>query len=127
MRNRYGRSLSETDPRKTITIIKSQNISISTSGILNLKIYETAFNTEWCIRFVNNLLTHLQKANMLNNYLLLDNAPIHKNHEIPNLGEINGYSLYFLPPYSPQLNPIGRIPSAWKGKIKSENCPSKNI
>ena len=38
--------------------------------------------------------------------LVLDNASIHKNHRLRELYEAYGVALEFLPPYSPDFNPI---------------------
>ena len=34
----------------------------------------------------------------------------------------NGHRLIFLPPYTPQLNPIENVFSLWKAKIRQSNC-----
>ena len=38
--------------------------------------------------------------------VVLDNLSSHKNQEVRNLIESVGAELWFLPPYSPDLNPI---------------------
>jgi transposase len=52
------------------------------------------------------------------NYLVMDNAPIHKNEDIQNYIESRGYGCIYLPPYSPELNPIEQFWSVCKSKIK---------
>ena len=47
--------------------------------------------------------------------VVLDNLSAHKNQEVRNLIESAGAELWFLPPYSPDLNPIEKM---WS-KIKS--------
>jgi transposase len=47
--------------------------------------------------------------------VVLDNLSAHKNQEVRNLIESVGAELWFLPPYSPDLNPIEKM---WS-KIKS--------
>ncbi|KAG1139787.1 hypothetical protein G6F37_009497 [Rhizopus arrhizus] len=39
-------------------------------------------------------------------YLVMDNVPIHKHTDIRIYIEIRGYDCIYLPPYSPELNPI---------------------
>ena len=47
--------------------------------------------------------------------VVMDNLSAHKNKEVRNLIESIGAQLWFLPPYSPDLNPIEKM---WS-KIKS--------
>ena len=54
----------------------------------------------------------------------MDNASIHKSSSISELVESKGHSVCFLPPISPQLNPIEEVFFPWKSFIKSQN--SKN-
>jgi len=129
MRQRYGRSLVGTQPRKTITSIRSQNISvcaaITRNGILNFKVLEKAFNAEQFRIFIDDLLNELRSHGIVNKIIIADNASIHKNKEVKELIEQAGHQLIFLPPYTPQLNPIEEVFSVWKNKIRSENCKSK--
>ncbi|KAL7313071.1 hypothetical protein PS15m_012337 [Mucor circinelloides] len=39
------------------------------------------------------------------NYLIMDNAPIHTNDDMKLFIESRGYRCVYLPPYSPELNP----------------------
>jgi transposase len=41
-----------------------------------------------------------------NTVLLLDNASIHKTNAVKNAARDRGFELLFLPPYSPEFNPI---------------------
>lgn len=52
------------------------------------------------------------------NYLIMDNAPIHTNTEIQKYVESRGYGCVYLPPYSPELNPIEQFWSVCKSKLK---------
>jgi len=129
MRQRYGRSAVGIPPRKTITSIRSQNISvcaaISRNGALTFKVLEKAFNADHFRIFVTDLLEELHRLAAVNKVLIIDNASIHKNKELKQLIEEAGHQLIFLPPYTPQLNPIEEFFSAWKSKIRSANCSSK--
>ncbi|KAG1415261.1 hypothetical protein G6F58_006563 [Rhizopus delemar] len=53
-------------------------------------------------------------------YLVMDNVPIHKNVDIRNYIESRGYFCVYLPPYSPELNPIEQFWSVCKSKLKRE-------
>jgi len=74
-----------------------------------------SLNTEYFQTFINELSKEFEKTH---NILILDNARFHysKSLKIPN-----NISLIFLPPYSPDLNPIERfwqdIKKIFKSKI----------
>ena len=51
-------------------------------------------------------------------YLIMDNAPIHTNEDIRKHVESRGYGCVYLPPYSPELNPIEQFWSVVKSKLK---------
>lgn len=50
--------------------------------------------------------------------LILDNASFHKSSESKRLIEAAGCKILFLPPYSPDLNPIEKFWANMKNKIK---------
>lgn len=51
------------------------------------------------------------------NYLIMYNAPIHINEDIRKYVESRGYGCVYLPPYSPELNPIEQFWSVVKSKL----------
>ena len=53
-------------------------------------------------------------------YLVIDNSSIHTHEDIQKHIEIHGYGCVYLPPYSPELNSIGRFWSVCKSKLKRE-------
>lgn len=53
-------------------------------------------------------------------YIVMDNAPIHKHKYIQKYIESRGYRCEYLPPYSPELNPIEQFWSVVKSKLKRE-------
>jgi transposase len=56
----------------------------------------------------------------------MDNSPIHKEDELRALieGQQIHHQLKFLPTYSPQLNPIELMFSAWKAEFKNVESSS---
>ncbi|CAO3694473.1 unnamed protein product [Rhizopus stolonifer] len=54
------------------------------------------------------------------NYLIMDNTPIHTSDSIRRFIENRGYGCVYLPPYSPELNPIEQFWSVVKSKLKKE-------
>jgi transposase len=56
--------------------------------------------------FVSKILPHLNPWPLPNSLLIIDNAKIHMYKELQDAVESRGAKIFFLPPYSPQLNPI---------------------
>lgn len=54
-----------------------------------------------------------------NKYLILDNCSSHKNNDVINILKKNNVNFLFLPPYSPEYNPIELAWSKIKQFIKS--------
>ena len=50
--------------------------------------------------------------------IILDNASFHKSIETRRLIEESGCKLLFLPPYSPDLNPIEKYWAIMKAKVR---------
>jgi transposase len=50
--------------------------------------------------------------------LILDNASFHKSIEIRRLVESHGCEILYLPPYSPDLNPIEKYWAIMKTKVR---------
>ncbi|KAG1578520.1 hypothetical protein G6F48_011862 [Rhizopus delemar] len=59
-----------------------------------------------------------QYPHMKGHYLVMDNAPIHTSEDIAKYVESRGYHCVYLPPYSPELNPIEQFWSVVKSKVK---------
>ena len=51
-------------------------------------------------------------------YIVMDNAPIHTADEIEEMIPKRGYRSTYLPPYSPELNPIENFWSTMKSYVK---------
>lgn len=70
-------------------------------------------------RFISKTLDEMDKfPEMKNFYIVMDNAPIHTSDSIKNLIEARGYRAIYLPPYSPELNPIENFWSIVKNSVK---------
>ncbi|KAG1446092.1 hypothetical protein G6F46_011913 [Rhizopus delemar] len=57
---------------------------------------------------------------MKGNYLVIDNASIHKSKPMVRKIESRGYKVMYLPPYSPELNPIEQFWAIVQGKMKRD-------
>lgn len=66
-------------------------------------IYKGTANTKLVITWVKELLLPSLNTNSI---LIWDNATIHRSKELIKLIEKQNHTMLFLPPYSPDLNPI---------------------
>lgn len=80
--------------------------AISLDGILHLEVVEKAITGADFRRFVEGLLPRMNEWPLPNSVLVVDNASIHKVAGIREMIEERGARLLFLPPYSPDFNPI---------------------
>jgi transposase len=88
-------------------------MAISNNRIIAYETYKTSINT--------NIFT--------NKYLLMDNVAFHKSLIVANTIKQSNNNLLFIPPYSPQLNPIEEVFSKIKHTFASLNTmsPTKNF
>lgn len=56
--------------------------------------------------FIANILPHLNPWPMQNSIVIIDNAKIHMYKELEEAIASRGAIIFYLPPYSPQINPI---------------------
>jgi transposase len=96
--------------RQSIVAAKCLNKIIAPFG------YKGTCNSELFIFWLKTILIPVLKKGQI---IIMDNASIHKAKEIRELIEKAGCHLVFLPPYSPDLNPIEHSWSHMKQKIRS--------
>lgn len=128
-RQKYGRSLVGTSPRKQVRAIRSKNFSVCAAickkKILFYDVKESAYNREGFIQFLNNLFSVFGEEEMGPMTIIMDNCSIHKGDAVEEVIRNQGHTLMFLPAYSPQLNPIEEAFSKWKCLIKNSNSNSR--
>ena len=56
-----------------------------------------------------------------NSVLIMDNARVHHGGNIEELCEARGVLLIYLPPYSPDMNPIKKVFLVLKAQLKLHN------
>jgi transposase len=56
-----------------------------------------------------------------NSVLIMDNARVHIEGRLGELCNAGGFLLQYLPPYSPDMNPIEKVFSMMKSQIKRRN------
>lgn len=99
--------------KKTAPILlpASRSRSLNVVGLMNrendlfFEIHETTFNSEKAISFLDRFAQQIKKKTVI----ILDNAPIHKSKKFKaqiDRWEEMDLLIFFLPPYSPELNLI---------------------
>lgn len=69
-------------------------------------LYETSTTSIWFNQWMQE---HLFKELNPNSVLILDNAAFHNKKKINEIAEEYGHKVIFLPPYSPDFNPIEKV------------------
>ena len=122
MRVSRGRSLIGTDAVLTVPSLRARNISIccaiNVGSIIHYETKTSAYNSGSYIIFLRNLLNNLALNGKLRGVLIMDNVNLHKTIEVRNFIANSGFELFYLPPYSPFLNPIENAFSEMKNFVK---------
>ena len=94
----------------TVAVLSEEGIKAqyNYTGSLNADFFITYLNT-----FVLPILTNGQT-------LILDNHPVHRAKSVQSFLKQNGIKFLYLPPYSPDLNPIEEAFSKFKQYIKKQ-------
>ncbi|KAF0703187.1 hypothetical protein AaE_015503 [Aphanomyces astaci] len=81
--------------------------AFTTSGFLAWEYTDGTFDREkFHGAMVKSIIPYLNAWPLPRSILILDNAKIHMYNELQEAVHSKGALLFFLPPYSPQLNPI---------------------
>lgn len=85
-------------------------------------------NTDHYLAYISNVMDVLDKNNLRDFYLVMDNAPIHgpRGKKVEEFISKRGYKCVYLPPYSPFLNPIEEFWSKVKSGIKRTPIDGKD-
>lgn len=96
--------------------------AMSTKGILDCHCVSDSVNGTEFLYFIQHiLLPHLKPFNGINDHsvVIMDNASIHHVTGVSQLIDSTGALLYYLPPYSPDLNPIEEAFSKLKSTLRA--------
>ena len=110
---KYGYSVRGKRPISSQLLVRGKRVSglalISVNGLLDVKIENNTTNADSFYDFVQkHVLPHLMPFNGQNPHsvVIMDNCAIHHIEEIASMIEDVGSLVHYLPPYSPDLNPI---------------------
>jgi transposase len=88
--------------------------------LLTVSLFETTINTAIFTQWVlQDLIPKLPPESVV----VLDNATFHKGLEMINSLESLGHTVLYLPPYSPDLNPIEQKWAQAKARRRKLQCP----
>jgi len=93
--------------------------ALSLDGVLHLDVQECAYNTQLFTEFVDGLLDKMNPFPEPKSVIVMDHASMHKSADLRALVEARGMRLEFLPPYSPDLNPIEEAFTAVKAWLRA--------
>ena len=123
---RYGYSVRGIPAKTQKFLVRGERISaiacMSSAGLMDVKTLHGTANGEVFYSFVQtHLLPHLMPYNGTNPHsvVVLDNCSIHHVAEVVKSINDVGAHVLFLPPYSPDLNPIEELFSKVKTTLKS--------
>ena len=94
--------------------------AITTDGILDYEVFHGSYTAERFNDFVTRVLDQMNAYPAPRSVLLLDNASIHHSAEFRLLCEAKGVRYEYLPPYSPDLNPIEMMFNELKAWMRRE-------
>ena len=94
------------------------------SALVTVSLFQTTINTTvfnaWVVQ---DLIPKLPEKSVV----VMDNATFHKSQEMAKALQIGGHTLLFLPPYSPDLNPIEKKWAEVKAKRRSKQCAIEEL
>ncbi|KIJ27476.1 hypothetical protein M422DRAFT_190966, partial [Sphaerobolus stellatus SS14] len=91
--------------------------ALSLHGMISLKIVEGSFTATTFAEFIEELLNQMNPFPGPNSVIVMDNCQIHKRQDNLDMIIERGMRYEFLPPYSPDLNPIEEAFSAIKARL----------
>ena len=99
------------------------------AGLVNNKsiapmVFNGACNTELFNSWVEKFLIKELRSGQ---FVVMDNASFHKSRKTRELIETVGYKAIFLPPYSPDLNPIEKFWANMKRWVRTKISGKKQL
>jgi transposase len=90
---------------------------VSEDGMIAPYVLDGAVNAELFVAYIEQVLVPTLKVDDI---VIMDNLPVHKAPAVRQAIEAAGAQLLFLPPYSPDLNPIEMVFAKMKTKLRDE-------
>jgi len=96
--------------------------AISNTGVLRFSLFTGKFTSDKFIEFLRRLIKTVSKKV----YLIIDGHPVHRSGRVKAWLEKNKHriKIFFLPPYSPDLNPDELLNNDIKTNLIGSQRPS---
>lgn len=111
-------------PKDITALQRSARFSIlpayNVEGVLYSEVYTGTTDAERFLTFCEHLVSKCDRYPLPNSVVVMDNASIHHSEEVEALFARAGVRLVYLPPYSPDFNPIEEYFSQLKAFIKRD-------
>jgi transposase len=111
-------------PKDIVALQRSERHSIlpayTLEGVLYFEVYTGTTDASKFVSFIENLIPHCNAFPLPRSVLVTDNASIHHDDEVETLLSEAGIKLVYLPPYSPDFNPIEEFFAQLKAYIKRD-------
>ena len=114
IRTGQDKTLETTGSRTRLNVIGALNLS--NIGATIVSNYES-INSENIVRFFCKLRESYPLEHKL--HIVLDGAGYHRSHLVKNAAFVLNIELHYLPPYSPNLNPIERLWKVMNEKVRN--------
>ena len=115
----YGYSKKGTKINIPLTNLSFKNqsiiMSLTTKNILTYEIIDDNINSNYYHNFIEKTIKLLKSKNYI---FIFDNVSFHNTDKTLKLINDSGHKYIFIPPYSPNLNPIENINGILKNKIQ---------
>jgi transposase len=122
----YGRALTNERIYEYVPDVRFQRISVLSSirydGTLVPFVFEGTLNKELFKEYIDKLLAPTLSQS---DVLIMDNSSVHKAKVVIDVLKKNKINFLFLPPYSPDLNPIELMWSKAKNKMRKIKARKK--
>lgn len=111
-----------TVPRTGVRFGANAMTAISNKGELYFTVFHGAFTAKIMTNFCDRLVRHLKRKI----YLIADRHPCHRSRAVTTwlAGHAESIEMHFLPPYSPELNPVELANSDLKHHLATTTNPS---
>ena len=125
MREFYGRSKVGKKAIKTVerpfTMNYTLTAAMSNKEIFYYEICVGAMDAKKFASFIRKFCNEIKNRHLESQIIFMDNVKFHKTDDIQELVDAKGHDLQYLPPYSPQLNPIEYLFHEWKGFVRAQH------
>ena len=102
---------------KTLTLVAA----LRHDGVLAPCVFDGPINAQSFLAYIETMLAPMLRPGDI---VLLDNLGSHKGEAVRRAIRAAGAKLFFLPPYSPDLNPIKQVFAKLKALLRKENARS---